>query len=84
MTEQVEPKDMTKDQLKLFVLKDRIGQITSNYEDQIADIRANWTQAEQAFQNALQSQEKQLESLQEQLRKANESLQQNQETPATS
>lgn len=82
MDEPQAPKEMTKDQMKLFVLKERIGQITSQYEDQIADLRAGWTQAEQAFQDALHRQESDIEKLQEQLRKFNESVQQEDPEPS--
>lgn len=75
MTEQIEPREMTKDQLKSLALKQRIGEITSQYEDQIADNRAEYTQQFNAFQEALRERDVQIDSLQEQLRKRNESLQ---------
>lgn len=71
MNEQA-PRDMTKDQLKVLALTQSIGNITSKYEEQIANMRAEWTQAEGAFQNALKQQESELEKLQEQLKKYQE------------
>ena len=69
-----EPKDMTKDQLKGLALKQRIGEITSDYEDRIADMRAEFTQQVGAMQDALREQETQIENLLAQLRQTDETL----------
>lgn len=82
MAEQIEPREMTKDQLKLVVLTQRIGEITSKYEEQIADNRAEYTQQFAAMQDVLHKQEADIEKLQAQLRKSNESVQK--EDPETS
>jgi chromosome segregation ATPase len=66
---------MTKDQLKLIALKQRIGEITSQYEDQIADMRASFTQQMEAMSDALKDSDKTIENLQNQLRKSSETLQ---------
>lgn len=58
----------TKDQLKVMALKQRIGEITSDYEEKIADIRAYVTQAQEEFEEILRRQETDIESLQAQLR----------------
>jgi len=68
MTNQEERK-YTKDQLKVMALKQRIGEITSRYEDEFADYRADVTQQFDAFQEVIRNQEKDIESLQAQLRK---------------
>jgi spore maturation protein CgeB len=68
MTNQ-EEKKYTKDQLKVMALKQRIGEITSRYEDEIADLRADVTQRFEAFNEVIRNQETDIESLQAQLRK---------------
>lgn len=72
MNESTPPHKMTKDQLKLLALKQRIGEITSDYEDKLSDIRADATQQIGAYQDALREQEEQLENLQNQLKKYQE------------
>lgn len=62
-------KKYTKDQLKVLALKQRIGEITSQYEDQLADLRADVTQQFDAFQDVIRNQDNDIEKLQEQLRK---------------
>lgn len=71
MNEPQVPNKMTRDQLKLLALKQRIGEITSEYEDRIADIRADATQRFEAFSDALKESDETISKLQEQLRKAN-------------
>jgi hypothetical protein len=66
---------MTKEQLKNIALKQRIGEITSRYEDELADLRAGFTQQLGALQDAFREQEITIENLQEQLRKSNVNLQ---------
>ena len=63
-----EQKKLTKDQLKVIALKQRIGEITSDYEENIADIRAHITQMQEHFEEVIRNQEKDIESLQAQLR----------------
>jgi hypothetical protein len=63
---------MTKDQLKSLALKDRIGEITSKYEDELADLRAEATQRLGAMSDMLKTQEAELEALQTQLKKYQE------------
>jgi hypothetical protein len=75
MNEPQVPNKMTKDQLKLFALKERIGIITSQYEDQIADMRASFTQQMEAMSDALKDSDQTIENLQNQLRKSSETLQ---------
>lgn len=75
MNESQVPNKMTKDQLKLFALKERIGIITSQYEDQIADMRASFTQQMEAMSDALKDSDQTIENLQNQLRKSSETLQ---------
>lgn len=60
---------MSRDQLKVMSLKDRIGEITSKYEDEIAEFRAEATQKFGAMDDLVKSQESQIESLQQQLKK---------------
>jgi uncharacterized membrane protein YccC len=67
----------TKDQLKLAALKQRIGEITSGYEDTIASLRADFTQQFDALQDVLREQDETIEKLQEQLRVANGVVQEN-------
>jgi len=62
------PHKMTKDQLKVLALKQRIGEITSRYEDELADFRANATQQLGAFDDLVKNQEQQIEALQQQLK----------------
>lgn len=69
MNEQTPLHKMTKDQLKLVALKQRIGEITSMYEDRMADMRADTTQQIGAYQDVLREQEEQVENLQAQLKK---------------
>jgi len=64
-----EPKAMTRDQLKLLSFKQRVGELASNYEEQIADFRAEATQRMEAFQNLVKEQEAEIERLREQLKK---------------
>lgn len=59
----------TKDQLKVIALRQRIGEITSQYEEQIADLRADVTQQFDALNEVIRNQENDNESLQNQLRK---------------
>jgi predicted nucleic acid-binding Zn-ribbon protein len=68
---------LSKDRLKTIALTQRIGEITSKYEDELADLRAGFTQQLGTLQDHLKDQEGQIEALQEQLRKTNESIQQN-------
>jgi len=75
MNEPQVPNKMTKDQLKLIALKERIGIITSQYEDQIADMRASFTQQMEAMSDALKDSDQTIENLQNQLRKSSETLQ---------
>lgn len=67
MTNQEQKK--TKDQLKVIALRQRIGEITSQYEEEIAELRANVTQQFEAYDEVIANQEKDMQSLQEQLRK---------------
>ena len=60
---------LTKDQLKVIALKQRIGEITSDYEEKIADIRAYVTEMQEHYDEVVRNQEKDMESLQAQLRK---------------
>lgn len=57
-----------RDQLKVIALKQRIGEITSDYEDKIADIRAYVTQLQEQYDDLLHRQEADIEALQAQLR----------------
>jgi hypothetical protein len=61
-------KKLNKEELKVVALRQRIGELTSQYEDQIADIRADVTQRFEAYEEVLKNQEKDIESLQAQLR----------------
>ena len=72
MNEPQVPNRMTRDQLKLLALKQRIGELTADYEDRIADIRADATQRFEAMSDALKESDETIEKLQEQLRKSNE------------
>ncbi len=56
---------LTKDQLKVIALKDRIGQIVSEYEESIADMRANFTQQVEALHEVIESQDEKLAQLEE-------------------
>lgn len=76
----IEPDSMTKDQLKNLALKQRIGELTSNYEDEIAELRANFTQEYTSMQNVRKALEEQVESLQKKLREKNEPSKAEQET----
>lgn len=67
MNELQEPNKMTKDQLKSLALKQRIGEITSNYEDRAADLRADFTLHIDAMQDRIAAQEAQIENLEMQL-----------------
>jgi hypothetical protein len=58
MTEQ---QNKTKDQLKVIALRQRIGEITSNYEEMIADMRADITQTSQVMQDEMNRQLKEIE-----------------------
>jgi F0F1-type ATP synthase membrane subunit b/b' len=58
----------TKDRLMVFALKQRIGEITSDYEEKIADLRAEATQSFEKLNEVLRDQDSQIESLQVQLR----------------
>lgn len=58
----------TKEQLKLLALKQRIGEITSDYEDKIADIRAYVTQLQEHYEEIFKNNESEMEALQAQLR----------------
>jgi hypothetical protein len=75
---------LTKDQLKLVALKQRIGEITSQYEDQIADIRAYVTQLEEHYNEIVRNQETDMENLQAQLRKYQDATVEAEEVPADS
>lgn len=79
----IDPSQMTKDQLKALALKQRIGEITSDYEDKIADIRADFTQQYNALQDVLREQEKEIETLQK-LGKSNEAEKEEGDKPAKS
>lgn len=79
MNEPQAPNRMTRDQLKLLALKQRIGEMTSDYEDRIADIRADATQRFEAMSDALKEADETIEKLQEQLRKSDEVLHQDDE-----
>lgn len=82
---QPEQQKLTKDQLKVIALKQRIGEITSDYEEKIADIRAYVTQMEEHYSELLKNQENDIESLQAQLRKyqENESVQEEADSATT-
>ena len=84
MPQPQEQQKLTKDQLKVIALRQRIGEITSNYEEQIADLRADVTQKFEAYDEVVRNQEQTIESLQNQLRayQENESVQEEAE-PAT-
>jgi hypothetical protein len=69
MSQSRQEQKLNKDQLKVIALRQRIGEITSNYEEQLADLRADVTQKFEAYEEVLRNQEKDLESLQNQLRK---------------
>lgn len=77
--QQVPPHKMTKDQLKLLALTQRIGSLTSKYEDELAELRAGFTQQLGAMDDLVKSQEADIEKLQEQLRKYQDA-EKNQET----
>lgn len=77
-------KKYTKDQLKVIALKQRIGEITSRYEDELADLRADVTQQFEAYNEVIKNQEKDIESLQAQLRKyQDESIQEEADSEAS-
>jgi small-conductance mechanosensitive channel len=63
-----EQKKLNKDQLKVVALRQRIGEITSQYEEQIADLRAYITQVHEQFEEVKNNQERDIEALQAQLR----------------
>jgi small-conductance mechanosensitive channel len=63
-----ESKKLNKDQLKVVALRQRIGEITSQYEEQIAELRADVTQRFEAYDEVVRNQERDIESLQAQLR----------------
>lgn len=44
----------TKDTLKVIALKQRIGEITSDYEDRMADLRANTTLMVQNYERNIE------------------------------
>lgn len=73
-----------RDQLKVIALKQRIGELTSDYEERIADIRAYITQMQEQFQDTLQNQEKDIEALQAQLRAYQNAAIQEEDSAATS
>jgi hypothetical protein len=79
-----EEKKYTKDQLKVIALKQRIGEITSDYEDKLADFRADVTQQFAAYDEVVRNQEKDMESLREQLRKYQDAALEEEAEPATS
>lgn len=58
----------TRDQLKVMALKQRIGEITSDYEEKIADIRAYVTELQEHFNEVFKNNEAEMEALQAQLR----------------
>jgi DNA repair ATPase RecN len=78
-----ETKKLNKDQLKVVALRQRIGEITSDYEEKIADIRAYVTQMQEQFEEVLQNQEKDVEALQAQLRKYQDAAVQEEGSEAT-
>lgn len=65
---------LTKDQLKVIALRQRIGEITSQSEDQLADLRADVTLQFEAYDEVIKNQEKDIESLQAQLRKYQDAI----------
>lgn len=73
-----------RDQLKVIALKQRIGELTSDYEERIADIRAYITQMQEQFQDTLQNQEKDIEALQAQLRAYQDAAIQEEDSAVTS
>jgi len=48
-----EQEKLTKDQLKVVALKQRIGQLTSDYEERIADLRADFTVEHETYNELL-------------------------------
>ncbi len=66
----------TKDQLKVIALTQRIGELTSSYEERIADMRADVTQRQEDMQNQILAQHERIESLQKEL----EDVQKNQDS----
>jgi small-conductance mechanosensitive channel len=83
MTEK-EDKKLTKDQLKVVALRQRIGELTSQYEEQIADLRADVTQRFEAYDEVIRNQENDIESLQSQLRMYQDAAVQEEGSTATS
>jgi hypothetical protein len=91
MDEQQEPSKMTRDQLKLLALKQRIGEITSDYEDRIAGMRAVWTEQTEGWEakvkgyhELIAKQESDIEKLQTKLRESNVAVQEDADTESTS
>jgi hypothetical protein len=68
----LDPSKMNKDQLKALALKQRIGEITSDYEDRLAETRADFTIQYNALQDTISQQAALIESLNDQLGKLNE------------
>lgn len=63
------PSKMTKEQLKIMAFKQRVGELSSDYEDRITNMMADYHQQIEAYQDTLRTQEDELESLRAQLRK---------------
>ena len=61
--------ELTIDQLKVIALKQRMGELVSDYEERIADLRANITQISDALQGRVQAQDEELRKLREELEK---------------
>jgi hypothetical protein len=67
MNQEQEVKKLTKDQLKVIALRQRIGEITSNYEETLADMRADITQQSEAMQEMIEQQFQEIQDLKGQL-----------------
>lgn len=59
------PKKLNKDQLKVVALKQRIGEIVSEYEESIAGMRADFTQQLESMQEYVESQQKRIQELED-------------------
>jgi len=60
---------LTIDQLKVLALKQRMGELVSDYEERIADLRANITQISDAMQGRIAAQDEEIFKLREQVEK---------------
>lgn len=58
---------MNKDELKVLGLTQRIGEITSKYEEQIVDVRAEYTIMAENSQNRIGELEREIMELKERL-----------------